>query len=54
MIIISGGQTGADQAGIAAAVKHGLDVDGWAPKNWMTEDGPDPQLSKWLRASTWG
>lgn len=38
--IISGGQTGADQAGLRAARRHGFKTGGYAPKNYMTEDGP--------------
>src|ERR1035437_7913985 len=38
--VISGGQTGADQAGLAAAQSLGIDTGGCAPWNWMTDDGP--------------
>jgi hypothetical protein len=40
--IISGGQTGADQAALDAAI--GLDIPhgGWIPKGRITEDGPLP------------
>jgi len=44
--IISGGQTGADQAGLRAAVACGLKTGGWAPKGWITEDGPASELLK--------
>jgi hypothetical protein len=44
--IISGGQTGADQAGLSAARTLKLPTGGWAPKGWMTEDGPDEDLLK--------
>ena len=43
--IISGGQTGADQAGLRAARQLGLETGGWAPKGWRTEDGPAPWLA---------
>ena len=42
--IHSGGQTGADQGGLAAAVVLGLRTGGWAPKGYRTEDGPAPWL----------
>lgn len=38
--IISGGQTGADQAGLRAARKLGLATGGWVPKGCLTQDGP--------------
>jgi len=38
--IISGGQTGADQAGLEAAYQLGLQTGGTAPPKFMTEDGP--------------
>lgn len=38
--IISGAQTGADQAGLAAACHLGLEVGGWMPYGRRTEDGP--------------
>jgi hypothetical protein len=44
--IISGGQTGADQAGLRAAVILGLGTGGWAPFGWRTLDGPAPWLEE--------
>ena len=44
--IISGGQTGADQGGLAAAVTLGLATGGWAPKGWRTDTGPAPWLAR--------
>ena len=44
--IISGGQTGADQGGLAAGVELGLATGGWAPRGWRTQDGPAPWLAK--------
>ncbi len=38
--IISGGQTGADIAGIDAAIEDGMPYGGWLPKGRMTEYGP--------------
>ena len=43
--IISGGQSGADQAALDAAIKLGISHGGWIPKGRITEDGtlPDKQ-----------
>ena len=38
--IISGGQTGADIAGIDAAIVNGMPYGGWLPKGRKTENGP--------------
>ena len=38
--IISGGQTGADQGGIDAAIKYSFLYGGWIPKGRLTENGP--------------
>lgn len=38
--IISGGQTGADQAGLEAALRLCIPHGGWLPKGRLTEDGP--------------
>ncbi len=40
--IISGGQTGADQAGLFAARELGLKTGGWAPKGFWTDAGHQP------------
>lgn len=42
--IISGGQTGADQAGLQAAVSLGLKTGGTAPPGFKTDIGPLPNL----------
>lgn len=42
--VISGGQTGVDQAALAAAKLAGLETGGWAPKDWQTAAGPDFRL----------
>ena len=42
--IISGGQTGADRAGLEAAIELGLATGGNATHGFMTTDGPDPTL----------
>ena len=43
--IISGGQTGADRAGLDAAAALGLPTGGQAPANYWTENGPDVSLN---------
>jgi len=42
--VISGGQTGADQAGLYAARDSLIKTGGWAPKNWITKNGAQPDL----------
>ncbi|MFH1984743.1 MAG: putative molybdenum carrier protein [Pseudomonadota bacterium] len=41
--IISGGQTGADQGALDAAIAMGIDHSGWIPKGRLTESGPLPE-----------
>lgn len=43
--VISGGQTGADQAGLRAARAAEIPTGGFAPRGWLTEDGPAPWLA---------
>ncbi len=40
--IISGAQTGADRAGIDAAIESGVDYGGWLPHGRKAEDGIVP------------
>ena len=40
MRIISGGQIGADIAGLRAARRLGLSTGGWMPRGWLTKLGP--------------
>jgi hypothetical protein len=42
--VISGGQTGADQAGLVAAKRFGLETGGQIPKGFRTLTGPRPDL----------
>jgi hypothetical protein len=42
--VISGGQTGADQAGLRAARRLGLATGGSIPRGFLTEDGSCPSL----------
>ncbi len=46
MKIISGGQTGADIAGVKAAKSLGIETGGWMPRGWKTLDGPKPEYEK--------
>src|SRR5262245_3264484 len=40
LVIISGGQTGADRAALDFAIRAGLPHDGWCPRGRLAEDGP--------------
>ena len=40
----SGGQTGADEAGLEAARLNGIKTNGWAPKDFRTQRGNNPNL----------
>lgn len=42
--VISGGQTGADQAGLRAAKKAGIETGGWMPIGFLTLAGSRPDL----------
>ncbi len=46
MMIISGGQTGADQAALDAAIALNIAHGGWVPKGRKTEVGPLPSRYK--------
>ena len=37
--IVSGGQTGVDQAGLSVASELGIEVGGWCPKGGLDENG---------------
>ncbi len=43
--IISGGQSGADQAGWRAAKAFGVLSGGWMPRGFLTEEGPHPEFA---------
>lgn len=49
-LIISGGQTGADQAGWAAARAAGIATGGWMPPGYLTDDGPRPEFAELYNA----
>lgn len=42
MKIVSGGQTGADQGALDAAIDCGYEIGGWCPRGRRTESGPLP------------
>ena len=44
--VITGGRTGADQAGWRAACAHGIITGGAMPKGDRTEDGPRPEFAE--------
>lgn len=44
VLILSGGQTGADYGGLLAAKSLGIATGGVAPKGFRTENGPRPDL----------
>ncbi len=50
--IVSGGQTGADIAGLDAAIKQSIPHGGWLPKGRLTENGPLPQKYKLQEMTT--
>ena len=50
--IISGGQTGADQAALDAAIKLGVPHGGWIPKGRLTEDGTLPDKYQLIEMPT--
>ena len=45
--IVSGGQNGADQAGLKVAKKLGIATGGWIPRGFKTEYGLDPSLAQY-------
>jgi hypothetical protein len=45
-LVISGGQTGADQAGWRAAKAAGIATGGWMPKGFLTEAGARPEYGE--------
>lgn len=49
--VISGGQTGADQAGWRAARAAGLVTGGLMPHGFLTEDGPRPEFARLFGAA---
>ena len=44
--VISGGQTGVDQAGLRAARAFAIETGGYMPKGWKTESGSRPDLAR--------
>ena len=52
--IISGGQTGADYAGLVAARVLGFTTGGTAPAGYKTENGPNYELKDFFGLSAFG
>lgn len=50
--VISGGQTGADRAGLEAAKKAGIETGGYCPKGYLTEKGSDKSLREFKLLQT--
>ena len=44
--VVSGGQTGADEAGLIVAKEFGILTGGWATKDFRTQDGKKPQYKE--------
>jgi hypothetical protein len=44
--VISGGQTGADRAALAAAKAAGVATGGWMPRGFRAQDGPRPEFAE--------
>ena len=42
LMIISGGQTGADRAALDVAIERGIPYGGWCPQGGWAEDSPEP------------
>ena len=51
--IVSGGQTGADQGGLDAAIALGLPHGGWCPANRRSEAGPIPERYLLQETTQW-
>ena len=45
-IVVSGGQTGADQGGLLGAQDIGVETGGWVPYKFLTENGSDYTLQR--------
>ncbi len=43
--VISGGQIGADQAGLIVAARYKIATGGWMPRGFLTLRGPDPEVA---------
>lgn len=50
--IISGGQTGADRAGLDFAINNGIKHGGWCPKGRRSEDGVIPSQYRLMQTDS--
>jgi hypothetical protein len=53
-LVISGGQTGADRAGLDWAIARGLEHGGWCPRGRLASDGVIPERYKWTETESDG
>lgn len=51
--IISGGQAGADRAGLDAAIALGIPISGYVTKGRRAEDGKVPEIYPLIELPTW-
>lgn len=51
--IISGGQAGADRAGLDAALALGIPISGYVTKGRRAEDGKVPEIYPLIELTTW-
>jgi hypothetical protein len=49
--VVTGGQTGVDQAGWRAAKACGIPTGGWMTRGFLTEDGPRPEFAELFGAA---
>lgn len=54
IMIVSGGQTGVDRAGLNAAMELGLEYGGWVPKGRTAEDGIVPHKYQKMKEHSGG
>ena len=47
--VVSGGQTGADRAGLLAAEALGIPTGGWMPRGYLASDGKHPDFAMRFR-----
>lgn len=52
--IVSGGQTGADRAGLDFAIENGIEHGGWCPQGRRSEDGAIPAHYNLQETADWG
>ncbi|MGH7184521.1 MAG: YpsA SLOG family protein [Nitrospiraceae bacterium] len=53
IMIVSGGQSGADLGGLRAAKRLGITTGGYMPLGWRTEYGPRPNYAEYFNLEEW-